>query len=465
MLKKGWLSPLIYLSNNWISFVGVLVVTTSSIFWLFLLPTTLTGEAKNPYVGLLSYMAVPAVFVLGLLLIPLGVMVARRREVRRGVYPANFPPLNFRNRELRRLLLFICLATFVNLVIASQATYAAITYMDHTGFCGQTCHVMKPEFTAHQASPHAHVECVVCHIGGGASWFVRSKLSGTGQVIAVALNNYPRPIPTPVHNLRPARETCEQCHWPQKYAEDKLRVFPKFAEDEKNTLTKTVMMVKLGGGNHGIGIHGTHLGAGVRIRYGHSDEARQTIPWVEYENQNTGRKTAYMVPGTKPDAAGLTVREMDCLDCHNRPAHAYELPEKAVDEAMYNGRISTVLPFAKKASLAALKQNYVSSADAATRIPAAFTKFYKESWPDVYSRHGGEVAQSAKGVLDVFQRNVFPEMQVKWGNYPNNIGHSDFPGCFRCHDGGHVSNTKKRSRRIAMRATMFWPWTSPIRRF
>jgi hypothetical protein len=331
----------------------------------------------------------------------------------------------------------------VNLVIASQATYAAVAYMDEVSFCGQTCHVMKPEFTAHQAGPHAHVDCVVCHIGAGAGWFVRSKASGVGQVFAVAFNTYPRPIPTPVRNLRPARETCETCHWPQKYGEDRLRVIPAFADDAMNTQTKTVMLMKIGGGNHGIGIHGTHLGPGVQIRYGHSDEARQKIPWVEYNNQNTGRKTTYLASGAKPDAAGLTVREMDCMDCHNRPAHAYQMPERAVDEAMSNGFIAASLPFAKKTGVEIVKKKYASTEEAAIQIPAAFAKYYRESYPEVYSQHLNEVTRSAQGLVAVYNRNIFPEMNVTWGLYPNNVGHTDSPGCFRCHDDGHVSDTKK----------------------
>jgi len=443
MKSRDWLSSIVYLSNNWISFIGVLVVTTSTIFWLFLLPTTLRGEATNPYLGILSYMGVPAAFVLGLLLIPLGIAWTHRRELRRGQYPSAFPPLSLQNPALRRLLIFIGAITFVNLVIASQGTYAAITYMDQPQFCGQTCHVMKPEFTAYQGSPHSRVECVTCHIGAGAGWFVRSKLGGVGQVFAVAFNTYPRPIPTPVHNLRPARETCETCHWPQKYAEDRLRVIPKFAEDQANTLTKTVMLVKIGGGNHGIGIHGTHLGPGVRIRYGHSDEARQVIPWVEYSNQNTGRRTAYLAPGAKPGGSGLTIREMDCMDCHNRPAHSYSLPERAIDDAMTGGSISTSLPFAKKTSVALAKGSYASEADAAMQIPAAFVKYYRETWPAVYAKQPQDVTRSAQGVLAVYKRNVFPAMKVTWGIYPENVGHTDSPGCFRCHDEQHVAASKK----------------------
>src|SRR5207247_3320092 len=222
---RGWLSPFVHLSNNWISLLGVVIVTSATVLWLFLLPTTLRGEPRNPYFGIIVYLLLPAAFFGGLLLIPLGMLWRKRRELRSGQLAASLPPLNFRNPEVRRLVAFIGLTTFANLVIASQLTYSAVNYMDGVTFCGQTCHtVMQPEFTAYQNARHSRGECVKCHIGPGAGWFVRSKLSGVGQVFAVTFNTYPRPIPTPVHNLRPARETCETCHRPQVYGGDRLRV-------------------------------------------------------------------------------------------------------------------------------------------------------------------------------------------------------------------------------------------------
>jgi hypothetical protein len=297
---------------------------------------------------------------------------------------------------------------------------------------------MQPEYTAYQDSPHSNVECVKCHIGPGAGWFVKSKLSGVGQVFAVTFNTYPRPIPTPVHNLRPARETCEACHWPQKYGEDRIKIIHKFAEDETNSETKTVLLMKIGGGNRGIGIHGTHLGKGISIHYAHSDEARQTIPWVEY-NVN-GKKTVYATSDAKPEgAANGPVREMDCMDCHNRPSHAYDLPDRALDKAMTAGQISTALPFAKKAALQILKENYKTRDEAAQRIPQAFAKFYRETYPAIWAQRQAEVNASGKEVLAIWDRNIFPDMNVTWGKYPMNIGHTDFPGCFRCHDGSHAA--------------------------
>jgi hypothetical protein len=435
---RGWLGPIVYLSNNWISLTGVVIVTTATVFWLFLLPTTLKGEVRNPYIGILAFLTLPAAFVGGLLLIPAGMLLRRKRERRAGHYPDRFPTISFHNLEVRRLAVFIGVSTVANIVIASQLTYGAVTYMETVSFCGQTCHtVMTPEFTAYQNSPHSRVECVQCHIGPGASWFVRSKLSGVGQVFAVAFNTYPRPIPTPVHNLRPARETCETCHWPQKYGEDRVRVIPKYADDETNTLTKTVLLVKIGGGNHGIGIHGTHLGPGIHIRYAASDEARQTIPWIEYNKDS--QKTLYLAPNTKADAAGMAIREMDCMDCHNRPSHAYELPERAIDKAMAAGEISTELPFIKKKGVEIVKQTYATRGEAVARIPAAVEAFYRTSYPAVYSAHSAEVRRAGRSLLAIYNRNVFPEMKVNWGTYPNNIGHTDFPGCYRCHDDAHAS--------------------------
>jgi nitrate/TMAO reductase-like tetraheme cytochrome c subunit len=437
---RGWLSPVVYLSNNWISLLGVIVVTSATILWLFWLPTTWRGQADNPYLGIVIYLLLPGVFFSGLILIPLGIVWQRRRKRASGELPESFPPLSFRNPEVRRLTTFVGVTTFANIVIASQLTYSAVNYMESVSFCGQTCHtVMKPEFTAYQNSPHSRVECTKCHIGPGAGWFVRSKLSGARQLLAVAFKTYDRPIPTPVRNLRPARETCEGCHWPQVFGGNRLKVISKFADDEKNTATKTVLFLHIGGGGGTEGIHGAHVGKGIRIRYAPSDEKRQTIPWVEYTDAK-GKVTAYTASDAKSAMPGnLPVREMDCMDCHNRPSHTYEMPESAVDRAMASGAIAASLPFAKKTGVEILKAAYKTEDEAASRIPAAFEAFYREKYPDTYASKRKDIEHSARGVLAVFNRNIFPEMNVTWGAYPNNVGHTEFPGCFRCHDDQHVS--------------------------
>ncbi len=440
---KQRLTPLVYLSNNTISFLGVLLATTGGVAWLFVLPVHLRGSAVHPYLGILFYLALPMLFFTGLALMPLGIWRRQRRERRLGVLPREFPPLNWESAEFRRLFAFIGLATFANVIIGGHFTYATIHYMGTVGFCGQTCHtVMKPEFTAYQDSPHFRVGCVSCHIGEGASWFVKSKLSGVEQVFAVMLNVYQRPIPTPVHDLRPARETCETCHWPQKFGGYRLRVIPKYAEDESNTATKTVLMMRIGGGDDGGGIHGVHLGPGVMIEYG-SDSKRQNIPWVRYTDRN-GRGTEYAVKDLQPDQLGkLERRIMDCVDCHNRPTHAFDLPEPALDKALAAGRIPASLAMIRKEGARILKAAYASSAEAQAAIPAALEQFYSQQYPEVFRDRRAEVDKAGRTLVEIYNRNVFPQMKITWGTYPNNIGHTYFPGCFRCHDETHASPSGK----------------------
>lgn len=434
-MQKGfrrWLAPLVYLSSNWIGLTGVVLVTTAGLLWLILLPTMLRGSARDPYLGILQFMVLPGVFFAGLALIPLGVWWFRKRSPEK--VPAVFPPLDLTNPRFRRLLMFLGVTTVLNLVIGAQLTYRMVHYMESVSFCGQTCHVvMKPEFTAYQNSPHSRVDCVSCHIGPGANWFVKSKISGAWQVISVTFNLYERPIPTPVHDLRPARETCEVCHWPQKFGGNRIRVIDTYADDEKTTQAKSVLMMRIGGGNSYDGIHGAHMGPGVQMRYAHEDEQRQKIPWVEYSNGGDVR--TFKADGYKGDGPGnLNVRTMDCMDCHNRPSHTFELPNRAIDHALSQGQIDRTLPFVKKAGMEIVKADYATTEQSEREIPSRFIDYYKKNYPEVYAAKRAGIERSARALLAVYSRNVFPEMRVKWGSYPNNIGHTDFTGCFRCHD-------------------------------
>jgi hypothetical protein len=434
MLEKlgAWLRPLVYLSSNWISLIGVVFVTTAAILWVFLLPTFLRGASADPYIGILQFMVLPGVFFIGLGLIPLGIWYFKKR--RPQDVPEVFPPADLTNPQFRRLLLFLGVTTVANLIIGGHLTYRAVHYMETVSFCGQTCHVvMKPEFTAYQNSPHSRVACVSCHIGPGADWFVKSKLSGSWQVVSVTFNLYPRPIPTPIENLRPARETCEICHWPQKYGGDVIRVLNQYGDDEQNKHTQSVLLMHIGGGNGYRGIHGAHMGPGITMRYAHSDPSRQTIPWVEY--RKNGEVVTYKAEGYEGNGPGnMPVREMDCIDCHNRPSHTFEMPDRALNRAFQDGAIDPSLPFAKKKALELIQAEYVSTEEAEREIPARFKAFYAQNYGSVAQDKAEAIEKSARGVLAIYSRNVFPEMKVKWGSYPNNLGHTDFNGCFRCHD-------------------------------
>jgi hypothetical protein len=379
-----------------------------------------------------------------LLLIPLGIWLRRRSLLASGELPEFFPAIDLGLPVVRRTLEYVAAATVLNLLIVGTASYRGVQYMDSTEFCGQTCHrVMDPEFTAYQNSPHSRVDCVACHIGPGASWFVRSKLSGLRQVFAVTFHTYSRPIPSPVKYLRPARETCEQCHWPQRFTGGKFLVNTSYKDDEKNTPQKDVLLLKVGGGTWrgSVGIHGRHLADNARIRYISTDAERQTIPAVFYTD-DTGKTTEFISSDAKATKEQLDKGEhrvMDCVDCHNRPTHAFDLPDNAVDKQMSIGLISPDLPYIRKKAVEVLKLDYPTRDVAQQRITGELNNFYRTNYPQIYATRRTLVEQSVKEVAAIYLRNVFPDMRLTWGTHPNNLGHNDSPGCFRCHDGSHTS--------------------------
>jgi len=264
-------------------------------------------------------------------------------------------------------------------------------------------------------------------------------MSGTRQLIEVIFNSYPRPIPSAIETNRlvPARETCETCHWPGKFVSARLRVIPKFAEDEANTASQTVLMMMVGGSLM-PGIHGSHFGPGIEIRYATSDKKRQTIPWVEYRNTQKGETRSYLAAdATAGVENGLPHYTMECVDCHNRPTHAFDLPGPAMDKAMAAGLLPTTLPFLKKKGVELLKAGYPSNEEAERRIPAELLAYYRQAQPKLASEREADIAAAAKTLVNIYNTNVFPDLGVDWGLYPNNLGHEAFPGCFRCHDDQH----------------------------
>ena len=438
-----WLRPISYLGRNRVSELGVGMTTSASItligFWLFELMNT---KPVHPYSGILFILVLPFFFLLGLLLIPIGIFFERRRLRSEGTLPTLYPKVDLADPSFRRAGILVAGLTVANGLILSLAAYVGVEYMDSARFCGLTCHtVMAPEFTAYLDSPHSRVACASCHIGPGAPWVVKAKVDGVRQVIAVVFGTYARPIPSPVHTLRPARATCEQCHWPQKFQGDKLKIISKYGDDEKNTPTKTVLLLKLGGrmGSRGTGIHGRHLDDKERISYLTSNPRREVIPQVTYIGDD-GKPVEYdstEVKLTAEEGRKGERRTMDCIDCHNRPTHAFQLPERAVNEAMAADRISPELPFIHKKSVELLKIAYPTREAAFERMDKELTDFYKTKYPDVYQARRASVETAVREVQRIYGRNVWPDMKITWGTHPNHIGHEDFLGCFRCHDGNH----------------------------
>lgn len=429
-MLKNFLSSI---SRNGVSLAGTGLALASLVLIVSLFAMEQVGFEGGPYLGILTYLILPMLFVVGLLLIPVGAVLQRRRirkQPGREGEPL-LPVFDLNVSKTRRWLLFLLGATMFNIVILASATYKGVEVMESVEFCGLACHsVMEPEHTAFQRSSHSRLRCADCHIGPGADWFVKSKLDGAWQLVAVTFDLYPRPIPTPLHDLRPARETCEQCHWPDRFVGDKLEVTTRYADDEANTELTTALLLKIGGaeGEESSGIH-WHVDPGVSIRY-RSDESREEIYEVQYRNDDGTEKI--FVDSRAPDAEG-TWREMDCVDCHNRPSHNFRPPDTEIDLALRTGVIDKSLPFVKREGLRIIDAEYPSHQDARTEITQQLNDYYAENYPDLAAGRAGDIAATAEALGDIYASNVFPNMKVWWNTYPEHIGHERSPGCFRCH--------------------------------
>jgi hypothetical protein len=429
---------LVMMTSHWLSMLGLFLVVTALVSWLVILPIQGRG-GPNPYIGIVVFVVVPILFVAGLLLVPLGIYLARRRIHDSLGGEATIEP----GVAWRRLGLFFGVTALVNALVVSLVTYRAVHQMETVQFCGQTCHVMTPQAMAHPVSAHARLACVECHVGEGARGWFESKAAGTRQLFEVAFDSYPRPVPSPLASGRlvPTRETCEHCHNPEQFAPARLRVISRFAEEEANTETQTVLTMMVGGSRYG-GIHGKHYGPGVEIRFAAADAQREKIPWVEYRNRNTGETRVYQTDAGASVSSAPKIL-MQCVDCHNRPAHTFSPPDRALDAAFAVGMLPTTLPYLKKTGMKALKATYASSEEAARRIPEAIEGYYKQSHPEIYASRAADVQSAARHVAEIYSRNVFPDLKVTWGTYRNDIGHEASPGCFRCHDEQHATSEGK----------------------
>lgn len=436
------------LFHNYLSLVGAAIVLAclASIVLLFMIE--LTGTNSSPYVGIFAWVIIPSILVFGLIVIGLGMLVERRR--RHGlsnVEAAAYPTIDLNDPRRRRFFLIFVALTFVFVSVSAFGSFRAYEHTESVAFCGETCHtVMKPEFVAFQNSPHARLRCVDCHVGSGAEWYVRSKFNGVHQLYAVIFGKYDKPIKTPVQNMRPARDTCAQCHWPEKNWGTQLKVFNEYAYDEKNTLRQTRMLINVGGGSSETGpvsgIH-WHMNLANEITYVATDQQLQVIPWVQAKDRK-GNVTVYVSSNTQPEQMEKAPkRRMDCIDCHNRPAHIYNPPDVSLDNALATAKLDVSLPYLKRQAVEALSRPYVSNDEALKSIASAVDGFYRANYSALYAEKRSSIDGAIAEIQRIYQTNFFPEMKTDWQAHPNNIGHLRSSGCFRCHDGEHVSNTGK----------------------
>ncbi len=437
-MKDRYRGFLASLTRSPIGMFGTMLAGAAGFLMITLFVYDVIGESESPYLGIITYMVLPVVFVVGLVLITIGIRRQTKRRLQAqasGEIAPEFPVIDLNDDRVRTWLLTAGGFGAAAAVLLATSTIKGVEYVDSNQFCGTTCHVMEPEWTAYQRSPHARVHCVDCHVGGGASNFIQAKLSGVRQVIALATNSYNRPIPTPVHNLRPARTTCNECHWPTRFHGDRTRVITRFRSDSANTETQTIIVNNVGGGQEAgvsVGVH-WHVDPNLEVHY-RSDESREFIHEIETIYPDGSHKVFRRQVGDE-DPPAESERTMDCIDCHNRPTHVYLQPEEAVDGVLRLGVLSRDLPYIRREGLAAIKAEYMSHEEAREAIAAHIRGFYTDSFPSIAANRAHALDEAIGTLQDVYVTNVFPQMNVTWGTYSDHLGHSGMAGgCFRCHN-------------------------------
>lgn len=435
--------------HNWLSLAGAVIAALSLFVFVFLfILHSIVDTSEAPYAGLVIFVLVPMFFISGLVLIAVGMLIEWRLQRAKGAVPARrFPIIDLNNKDERNATFIFAVGSVLLLLLVTLSSYKAYHVTDSVPFCGKLCHsVMQPEYTAYQNSPHARVRCVDCHVGPGADWFVKSKMSGLYQVYTVLLDKYPRPISVPIASLRPAQETCEQCHWPQQFFGAQQKRLTHFLPDKDNTRWDVNLLIRIGGGSPETGltegIH-WHMNIANKVEYIATDRTRQHIPWVRMTNLDTGRATEYFSTENQlsnEEIAQAEIRTMDCMDCHNRPTHIFRSPSYSMNLALGTGKINPELPFIKQTGVKLLSENYESTELALKEIESGIKTFYQDNHSPLTDHKEDSISDAISEIQSIYKNNFFPDvMKVRWDIYPNNIGHLNFPGCYRCHDGLHRS--------------------------
>lgn len=438
---------------SWTTITGAALASISLLLIIFMMLVSFIFGKGDNYTGLFTFIILPVFLIIGLIMIPLGAIrkIKEAKKLTDDERKLNkFPVVDLNEPTQRKAVIIFATGSVIFLMLSAIGSYEAFHYTESVEFCGKLCHqVMKPEYVAYQHSAHARVSCVTCHVGSGAGWYVKSKMSGLYQVYAVTLGSYPKPIPTPISNLRPARETCEQCHWPEKFYSRKLVSKRHYLADEANTEWDINLNIKIGPSMqaHGLkeGIH-WHINPDVKIEYISTSVQRDTIPWVRYTNLKTNEVYVYEDsenPIGDVEKYKDQIRTMDCMDCHNRPSHHYRYPVHFVDDAITAGKISKELPEIKMLCMQILNEKFSTTDSAMAFIEKEILDFYSSGYPEIMSDRKELVTNAIAALQEEFQKNIFPEMGVIWDVYPSHLGHVETVGCDRCHNERHSTTDNK----------------------
>ncbi len=418
--------------NNWISAIGGVIATGALFSFALLVWMDFTKDNKNPYLGIFTYIVAPGFLITGLALVFFGAWAQRRWSIKHAATMPDKWRLDFNNAAQRRRLTFFGLGATGFIMLSAFGSYQTYHYSESVQFCGEVCHrAMNPEFVAHARSAHARIGCAECHVASGAMGFVQAKLNGTRQLVGYITDDYARPIPAPARNMPTAQDVCLKCHWPEKDHGNVASRYDHFLSDKANTPYSVRLLLRVSetkpDGSMG-GIH-WHAGHDDKVEYFSPDPKRQEIPWIRVTHLADGSTRVYRTADFKEEPPAAAIRTMDCMDCHNRPAHTYPTANSSIEQAMAAGTISTKLPSVKREAVKAMLQKEITTdASAAGQIDAYLRKKYADA---------PEAPALSAEVQRLFASTMFPERKADWRQYPDNIGHKDWLGCFRCHDNKH----------------------------
>jgi NapC/NirT cytochrome c family, N-terminal region/Planctomycete cytochrome C len=367
-----------------------------------------------------------------------------RRRVRTALRRFFLPPEG--SALWRRALPWATLAVIVVGIVIGGAH--GWEWTNSPGFCGTVCHTMPPQYASYKLSPHSRVSCVECHIGREFIGKQLPRKTVHAQfVFRMIVGAYEYPIY--VKGMRPARDACETCHAPAKFSDDSVRVNQHYRADESNTPYGMTLVMKTGGGTKREGLgRGIHWHVENKVEYLSTEKLDQTIPYIRVTNDD-GSVDEYVdvesdVDASTVDAAGL--KTMDCITCHNRVSHTVAPPVDSVESAMSRGVISSDIPGIRGLGVEVLTEEYADQEQAFAGIAEAVDSYYRSSYPDFYATDADKIQAAIAELQRIYSVSVFKEQEIDWNTYPDNLGHMNSPGCFRCHDGKHLDADKQAVR-------------------
>ncbi len=434
---------------NPLSFVGAIIILFNIGLMIFLAIIAMVSKHPKPYADLIIFIALPIIIFFGLVLVVVGIVRERRRLRDGGVIEQRFPLIDFNNPKHRTLVLVFSCGFLIMSLLYAFAGFKTYEYTESDTFCGVICHssgqsIHKAENLSYSYSSHAKVGCSTCHVGSGVKYFVIYKLRGMKQLFDVLTNQIPRPIPTPVVDLRPAQDVCESCHGPKYQFYERLEARKFFLSDRGNTPWDLDLLLRMGTpglkSDRPPKMH-WHSSTTEEIIYDASDPKRVNIPWVHVKRLD-GKVRTYRTRGSSPEVpepAENLKRRMDCVDCHNRAAHSFRHPADTLNILLSIGLVDPTLPDIKSTAVRSMEGEYRTLDEGKEAIRKAITEFYRTTHPSVAAAKKDAIDRAITELQRGYERNYDPLMKVSWKNFPNNRGHRHSPGCFRCHDGNHVS--------------------------